>query len=117
VEWFVHFRYPDHDEAQFVDSPLGSVPTRFEVARLGACCNINREQRRPEPDEEIVYINISALGDRTVALPTPIPGSDAPGRARRVLSDGDRSESESSAVSRSSSTAISLRSTALRRAG
>jgi type I restriction enzyme S subunit len=88
-EWFVQFRYPGHEEGELVDSPLGPVPTRFDVAPLSACCNINREQRRPEPDEEIVYIDISALGDRTVALPTPIPGSDAPGRARRLLSDGD----------------------------
>jgi type I restriction enzyme S subunit len=88
-EWFVHFRYPGHEDDELVDSPLGHVPTRFDVAPLGACCNINREQRRPEPDEEIVYIDISALGDRTVALPPPIAGSDAPGRARRVLSDGD----------------------------
>jgi type I restriction enzyme, S subunit len=87
--WFVHFRYPGHDDDELVDSSRGPVPSRFEVAPLGACCNINREQRRPEPDEEIVYIDISALGDRTVALPTPIRGSDAPGRARRVLSDGD----------------------------
>jgi type I restriction enzyme, S subunit len=88
-EWFVHFRYPGHEDDELVDSPLGPVPTRFDVAPLGACCNINREQRRPEPDEEIVYIDISALGERTVALPPPIVGSDAPGRARRVLSDGD----------------------------
>jgi type I restriction enzyme S subunit len=88
-EWFVHFRYPGHEDDELVDSPLGPVPTRFDIAPLGACCNINREQRRPERDEEIVYIDISALGDRTVALPSPIPGSDAPGRARRVLSDGD----------------------------
>lgn len=88
-EWFVHFRYPGHEEDELVDSHLGPVPTRFDIAPLGAYCNINREQRRPERDEEIVYIDISALGDRTVALPSPIPGSDAPGRARRVLSDGD----------------------------
>jgi type I restriction enzyme S subunit len=88
-EWFLHFRYPGHEDDELVDSPLGPVPARFEVTPLGAWCNINREQRRPEPDEEIVYIDISALGDRTVALPSPIPGSDAPGRARRVLSDGD----------------------------
>jgi type I restriction enzyme, S subunit len=89
LEWFVRFRYPGHEEDELVDSPVGPVPARFDLVPLGACCNINREQRRPEPDEEIVYIDISALGDRTVTLPSPIPGSDAPGRARRVLSDGD----------------------------
>jgi type I restriction enzyme, S subunit len=85
----VHFRYPGHEDGELVDSPLGPIPTRFGVTPLSACCSINREQRRPEPNEEIVYIDISALGDRTVVPPTPIPGSDAPGRARRLLSDGD----------------------------
>ncbi|WP_204807169.1 hypothetical protein [Mycobacterium riyadhense] len=25
-EWFIHFRFPGHETAKFVDSPLGSVP-------------------------------------------------------------------------------------------
>lgn len=30
-EWFVHFRYPGHEDATFVDSPLGPIPAGWEV--------------------------------------------------------------------------------------
>lgn len=34
-EWFVHFRYPGHESATFVDSPLGPIPEGWAVAPLG----------------------------------------------------------------------------------
>lgn len=40
-EWFAHFRYPGHDTATFVDSPLGPIPQGwlvvplFEAAEVG----------------------------------------------------------------------------------
>lgn len=33
-EWFVHFRYPGHQDATLVDSPLGPIPERWETLRL-----------------------------------------------------------------------------------
>jgi len=30
-EWFVHFRFPGHERARMVDSPLGKVPQGWEV--------------------------------------------------------------------------------------
>ena len=30
-EWFVRFRYPGHEDATFVDSPLGLIPEGWEV--------------------------------------------------------------------------------------
>jgi type I restriction enzyme, S subunit len=33
-EWFVHFRFPGHENVQFVDSPLGPIPQGWEVKRL-----------------------------------------------------------------------------------
>jgi len=30
-EWFVHFRFPGHEDATFVDSPLGSIPEGWSV--------------------------------------------------------------------------------------
>lgn len=34
-EWFVHFRYPGHESAPLVDSPLGQIPQGWEVGRIG----------------------------------------------------------------------------------
>ncbi len=33
-EWFVRFRYPGHEDAAFVDSPLGPIPAGWEVRNL-----------------------------------------------------------------------------------
>jgi type I restriction enzyme S subunit len=34
-EWFVHFRFPGHEDCRFVESPLGEIPEGWEVKRLG----------------------------------------------------------------------------------
>jgi type I restriction enzyme S subunit len=33
-EWFVHFRFPDHEDVEFVDSEMGPIPEGWEVRRL-----------------------------------------------------------------------------------
>lgn len=39
-EWFVHFRFPGHEEVDFVDSELGSIPEGWEVRRLDSIARI-----------------------------------------------------------------------------
>lgn len=34
-EWFVHFRYPGHEDVPLVDSPLGPIPDGWEASTLG----------------------------------------------------------------------------------
>ena len=34
-EWFVNFRFPGHENTRFVDSPLGQIPERWEVIKVG----------------------------------------------------------------------------------
>ena len=34
-EWFVHFRYPGHEDVPLVDSPLGPIPDGWEVSTCG----------------------------------------------------------------------------------
>ena len=34
-EWFVHFRYPGHENNELVDSPLGPIPSGWSATRLG----------------------------------------------------------------------------------
>jgi type I restriction enzyme S subunit len=33
-EWFVHFRYPGHESAPLVDSPIGQIPQQWEVKAI-----------------------------------------------------------------------------------
>src|SRR5690606_4517772 len=42
-EWFVHFRYPGHENDRLVESELGLVPEGWEVKRLGDVVEIQRQ--------------------------------------------------------------------------
>ncbi len=33
-EWFIHFRYPGHENVELVDSDLGPIPASWEVAQI-----------------------------------------------------------------------------------
>ncbi len=41
-EWFVHFRYPGHEDATVVDSPLGPIPEGWEVKSLGEVIDVDK---------------------------------------------------------------------------
>ena len=38
-EWFVNFRYPEHEKFKMVDSPLGMIPEGWEFQRLDKLCS------------------------------------------------------------------------------
>jgi type I restriction enzyme S subunit len=38
-EWFVHFRFPGHEDATFVDSPLGPVPDGWRAVKTSEIIN------------------------------------------------------------------------------
>lgn len=38
-EWFVKFRFPGHEQAKFVESPLGMIPAGWEVGTLKSFCS------------------------------------------------------------------------------
>ena len=37
-EWFVHFRFPGHESARFIDSSLGQIPKGWEVKTIADIC-------------------------------------------------------------------------------
>ena len=39
-EWFVHFRFPGHEDVELVDSELGPIPEGWEVAGLTQLCTL-----------------------------------------------------------------------------
>ena len=39
-EWFVHFRFPGHENVPMVESPLGLIPKGWEVKPLGEICHV-----------------------------------------------------------------------------
>ncbi|MGH3849570.1 MAG: restriction endonuclease subunit S, partial [Pseudonocardiaceae bacterium] len=88
-EWFVRFRYPGHEVVPLVDSPLGPIPDSWAITALESIAKVNRRSRTPNQDEVVRYLDISALGERTIGELNDFSGGDAPGRARRVVEAGD----------------------------
>ncbi|MBD3280575.1 restriction endonuclease subunit S [Candidatus Dojkabacteria bacterium] len=39
-EWFVHFRFPGHEDVKMVDSELGKIPEGWEVRKLEELCEL-----------------------------------------------------------------------------
>ena len=64
-EWFVHFRYPGHEDAILADSPLGPIPDGWEVQPLGVLAALDRAsvQPRRSPDEAFDHYSIPAFDD------------------------------------------------------
>ena len=96
-EWFVNFRYPNHQDnldadgkPKLVDTPLGQIPEGWEVKRLDEVADINPQSitQRNAP-EKIGYIDISSVGTGVIDEVKPMLFNEAPSRARRVVVDGD----------------------------
>lgn len=43
-EWFVHFRFPGHEDVPLVPSPLGDIPQGWEVKKLKDVCHLTMGQ-------------------------------------------------------------------------
>jgi len=46
-EWFVNFRFPGHEKVPLVDSPLGPIPTGWQVKRLSEIAENFDRLRKP----------------------------------------------------------------------
>jgi type I restriction enzyme S subunit len=88
-EWFVRFRFPGHDRAPS-DDLNGKLPGGWFERRVGDVASVNpsaaRAQELPDP---IRYLDISAVMPRRVSSVAVLGADDAPGRARRRVTDGD----------------------------
>ena len=61
-EWFVHFRFPGHEDCRMVESPLGEIPEGWEVASFGDLATLVRNGTNPSqcPNEEFDHFSIPA---------------------------------------------------------
>ncbi len=68
-EWFVHFRFPGHENHPRVASPLGEIPQGWEVKKLG---EIAEEMRRNVPkgqlEEPRPFVGLEHIPRRSLAL-------------------------------------------------
>jgi type I restriction enzyme S subunit len=89
-EWFVNFRFPGYERVPLVASSLGEIPEGWEVKKLKDVAEVNRAHinARNAPDE-LHYIDISAVSPGQIDNITTYTFDDAPGRARRIVQQGD----------------------------
>ena len=68
-EWFVHFRFPGHENHPRVASPLGKIPQGWEVKKLGDLMTYSRRATKPGAQlEERRYVPIDCLPPKSLAL-------------------------------------------------
>jgi type I restriction enzyme S subunit len=89
-EWFVHFRFPGHEQFKFVDSPLGKIPEGWVVKKLGEVADVNAQSiRKNNAPSSINYIDIKSVSTASIDAVKPVAFADAPSRARRIVRHGD----------------------------
>ncbi|HBN74720.1 MAG TPA: restriction endonuclease subunit S [Planctomycetaceae bacterium] len=89
-EWFVHFRFPGHENVKLVDSALGKIPEGWEVKTLGSVASVNSLSiKKGNEPEHINYIDIKSVSTGRIDETRSLTYSDAPGRARRIVRHGD----------------------------
>ena len=68
-EWFVHFRFPGHENHPRVASPVGEIPKGWEVKKLS---DIAEDMRRNVPKGELEeprpYVGLEHIPRRSLAL-------------------------------------------------
>ena len=65
-EWFVEFRFPDHDKIPRVASPFGDVPQGWEVTTLGTQLNLLESGKRPKGGIREVEDGIPSIGAENI---------------------------------------------------
>ncbi len=85
-EWFVHLRFPGHEEAKFD----GELPRGWSTVVLADTASVNPESIKPKTaPEHIRYIDIASVSPGRIGAVQELPFAEAPGRARRIVRDGD----------------------------
>lgn len=89
-EWFINFRFPAYSKANFSDSPHGRIPSVWSWRTLAEIASVNEcsINRKSEP-EQINYVDISSVSSGRIEKSEPYLYVNAPGRARRIVRDGD----------------------------
>lgn len=68
-EWFVHFRFPGHENHPRVPSALGEIPEGWEVKPLGEIAEaMRRNVPKGELDQEQPYVGLEHIPRRSLAL-------------------------------------------------
>lgn len=65
-EWFVHFRFPDHESVPRVPSPLGEIPQGWEVSTLSSHLATLESGKRPKGGIRNVDDGVPSIGAENI---------------------------------------------------
>ncbi len=81
-EWFVRFRFPGYEKAEFVDG----VPKGWGSYRLDEVCDINKNSlKKSDKIDKIQYLDTGSLTENNITNLEEYFKSDAPSRAKRKV--------------------------------
>jgi type I restriction enzyme, S subunit len=90
TEWFIHFRYPDSEKAETVQTKYGIIPKGWKWEQLGNIADINAENiSTKNAPRTINYIDISSVKIGVISKISKILFEEAPSRARRKVKSED----------------------------
>lgn len=85
TEWFVRGRFPGHQGLQVKDG----VPKGWERKRLDEMAAVNERTLPRKYSGTIQYVDIASVSTGSIDKTEEYEFEDAPGRARRLVADGD----------------------------
>ncbi len=86
-EWFVRMKFPGYETAKF-DKETG-LPEGWKKVKLGEVAKINSQSLKNDFNGKILYIDIAGVSPNRIDSKTEFKYSDAPGRAKRIVKQGD----------------------------
>lgn len=66
-EWFVHFRFPGHEQVELVESELGPIPEGWAVVPASSAVEIN-PRIKVDRKEEKPYVPMGGLSERSMLV-------------------------------------------------
>ena len=84
-EWFVHFRFPGHENAIFVDSPLGPIPEGWAVRTASEVVEIN-PQTKARKEVADPFFTMSDISERSMVC---FPSGTKDGTSGSKFVNGD----------------------------
>jgi type I restriction enzyme, S subunit len=89
-EWFVEFRFPGCQTVALTDSRLGLIPKEWTPALLAEIAQVNARTLKDVAElGEIEYVDIGSVSTGQINETVRLASEDAPGRARRLVTEGD----------------------------
>jgi len=67
-EWFVKFRFPDHEQVCMVNSPMGKIPDNWNVSSLGHLSVLRKDKYREAIHADMPLLDLSKMLKRTLLV-------------------------------------------------